>query len=300
MKIGFSSLVCPSWNFETIVTRAAELGFQGIELRGLQGELHLPAAAALSRPEQIRQLLGERGIELVCLGSSVALTAKSRKDLAEQKAALQEYIELAHRLGCPNVRLFAGEAEDRDTARAALVRASEALASAAASAGRFGVTLLVENGGDFPSSNDSWFLVDAVNHPNLRCCWNQCNAMSIRERPTFSLPRLGTKIGMAHFCDAAFDEQGVLLEYRKLGEGDAEVAKQIEILRGLVYQGYLVFEWPKLWIESLPPADVVLPEAAAYLKQRLAAQQSVLSAYKGDKNAPKYRAPRENLGAAPV
>jgi sugar phosphate isomerase/epimerase len=297
MKTGFSSLVCPTWDLETMAARAAEWGFQGIELRGLQGELHLPSARGLGRAD-VRQLLADRGLELVSLGSSVSLTTSNRKELARQKGALQEYLELAQRLGCPYVRIFAGEAEARHDLRAALVRASEALMSMAPAAARMGVTIVVENGGDFPGSNDMWFLVDAVNHPNVRCCWNQCNAMTIRERPTFSLPRLGTKIAVMHTCDGLFDEQGVLLEYRALGEGNVEIAKQVEILRGLVYQGFLVFEWPKLWNETLPNPEAVLPAAAAFLKQQIEAKQAVLSAYKGDKNAPKFRQPTQAAGSS--
>lgn len=296
MKIGFSSLVAPTWDLETIVSRAAEWGYQGIELRGLQGELHLPAARGLGRAEDVQRLLAERKVELVCLGSSVTLTASNRKESARQKEALQEYLELANRLGCRFVRVFAGEAEAPHDLRPASVRAAEALRGMAPAAARLGVTILVENGGDYPGSNDIWYLVDAVNHPNVRCCWNQCHAMTLGERPTFSLPRLGTKMGLIHICDAAFDAHGVLLEYRTPGEGDVEVAKQVEILRGLIYSDYLVFEWPKLWNESLPAPEAVLPGVAAFLKQQIEAKQPVLSAYKGDKNAPKYKS-RKQEGA---
>jgi sugar phosphate isomerase/epimerase len=184
-----------------------------------------------------------------------------------------------------------GEVQRLDTQRAALARVAEQLLSVAPLAAKFGVTLLVENGGDFPGSADIWFLLDAVSHPNVRCCWNQCHAMTIRERCTTSLPRLGGKIGLVHLCDADFDEQGVLLEYKPLGQGGAQCAKQIELLKGLVYSGYLIFEWPKLWMESLPGPEAVLPNAAKFLQTQLEAKQPILSAYKGDKNAPKYAKP---------
>jgi sugar phosphate isomerase/epimerase len=292
MKIGFSSLVAPVWDLETLIDRAADWGFDGVELRGIRGELHLPAALGLSRPDRVQGLFSARGVELVCLGSSVSLTFESRHELARQKALLTEYFELAHRLGCPFVRLFAGEAQKGHGLTKALVRAAGALNHLADSAARLGVTMLVENGGDYPGSQDMWYLMDAVNHPNVRCCWNQCHALAIGERPTFSLPRLGSKLGLVHVCDATFDEQGVLLEYKSPGEGHAEIAKQIEILRGIIYRGYLVFEWPKLWDPSLPNAESVLPVVAAFLKAQIEARQGVLSAYKGDKNAPRFHNPR--------
>ena len=100
------------------------------------------------------------------------------------------------------------------------------------------------------------------------------------------IPRLGTKIGLVHVCDADTDEQGVLLDYKPLGEGRVEIARQIELLKGIIYDGYLMFEWPKMWAPSLAEPDLILPQVATYLRERLAEKQPVLSAYKGDKNAP--------------
>ncbi len=288
MKTGFSSLVCPAWDLETIVTSASSMGFDGVELRGLRGELHLPQAPELAGdPEAARRLFRENGVDLVCLASSATLVSRQPKEVARQKAVVAEWIELAAALACPYVRMFLGEVPRFDHRRAALSRIVTALRALVPVAARNGVTLLVENGGDFVGSEDLWFVIDGVDHPNLQCCWNQCHALSLGERPTNSIPRLGGKIGTVHLCDADFDEQGVLEEYRPVGEGGAEVARQIELLRGMAFDGYLLFEWPKLWVDSLPAPEAILPAVGAFLRERLAAEQPVLSAYKADKNKPK-------------
>ncbi len=291
MKIGFSSLVCPGWDLETIVTNAAAWGFDGIEFRGLRGELHLPLVPALAKkPEATRALFAQKQIECVCLTSSATLCSRHPKVVATQKASLIEVMELASALNCPYVRLFLGEVEGSDTQGAALARVAGVLISLAPVASRLKVTLLVENGGDFAGSADLWFLVDAVSHPSVRCCWNQCHAMALRERPTISLPRLGNKIGLVHLCDARFDGDGVLLDYVPLGDGDVEIAKQVELLKGLLFDRYLMFEWPKLWVQSLPSAETILPEVAKFLRERIDAKQAILSAYKGDKHPAKLAA----------
>ncbi len=300
MKIGFSSLVCPTWDLETIVANAAKFGFQGVELRGLCGELHLPLVPDLSRdPEGVRRLFAENHIELVCLGASVTLSSKDSREVAEQKGVAIEFMELAHKVGCPYVRIFVGGADRWDNQRAALARIAQALISLAPIASRLGVTLLVENGGDFPGSAELWFLIDAVGRPAVRCCWNQCNAMTVGERATNSIPRLGNKIGMIHVCDGKFDEAGALLSYTPPGQGDVEVKRQIDLLKGLVYDRYLVFEWPKLWVDSLPPPESVLPGVAKFLRETIDAKQPILSAYKGDKNAPKMASRRVSTSSVP-
>ena len=81
------------------------------------------------------------------------------------------------------------------------------------------------------------------------------------------------------------------MEYRPLGEGSAEIATQITLLRGQIYSQYAVFEWPKLWDSSLPAPETVLPVAVKFLRERVEEQQAVLSAYKGDKCATRYASP---------
>lgn len=293
MKIGFSSLVCPSWDLDTIATKAAEMGFDCFELRGLGGELHLPLVPALaSNPEGVRSALREKNVELVCLGTSASLDSKDRRELARQQGIIGEFVELAARLKCPFVRIFVGEVQRRDNLRRAQSRIADALVSLAPMAARHGVTILVENGGDFPSSDTLWFLIDAVSHPAIKCCWSQCQARTVCERATISIPRLGRKIGMVHICDAAFDDFGLLTEYRQPGAGDVEIGRMIELLKGIVYEGCLVFEWPKLWNPSLPEPDAVLPAVQKHLRDCIDAKQAVLTAYKGDKRPAKFAARR--------
>lgn len=290
MKTGFSSLVCPGWNLETIVTNATNCGFDGVELRGLRGELYLPRVPELtSDPDGVRKLFQENNVELVCLGSSVTFDSRKRADVIRSKSELTEFMELAAKLGCKYVRIFVGEVQRWDNLPAAQARIAEALLSLVPLVTRHGVTVLVENGGDFPSSETLWFLADAVDHPGVRCCWNQCNAKTVGERPTVSIPRLGNKVGMIHLCDATFDQHGVLGEYKPLGEGDTEVSRQIELLKGLAYDGYLIFEWPKMWVASLPAPEEILPGVAKFIRERLDEKQPILTAYKKDKNAPTMR-----------
>ncbi len=289
MKIGFSSVACPGWGLSKVVEQALAMGYQGVEIRGLEGELHLPLAPSLAgNPEGVRQQFAEKKVELVCLGTSASLTSRDKGEVARQKGIIVEFVELASRLGCPFVRLYAGEVQKRDTSDKAFHRFVEGIRPLADMAAGRGVCLLVENGGDYRDSWAMWQLCDTVDHPGVKICWNQVSAMGVLEPATVSIPRLGTKMAIVHIGDARFDERGVLLEHAPLGEGDVGVGRQIEILKGIRFGGYLMFEWPKLWVDSLAGPEAALPKAAEFLKAALAAKQPILSAYKGDKNAPKY------------
>ncbi len=286
MRIGFSSQVCPDWDFQTMVSRAADLGFDGIEVR-VDGDS--PAGRELKdRPDNARKLLLDAGVQLVCLGTSATVDSCSRRELARHEAAIKACIELASTLGCPYVRLPAGEVQAVDNHPAALSRIAVALRSLIPAALSHDVTLLVENSRGLPTSHDTWFLVDVVDHPACRCCWNQALALTVRERATTSIPLLGGKIGMLHVCDAEFDEQGSFLGYQRVGQGHTEIARQVEFLKGLTYDGYLVLDWPKERVPSLPPPEDALPEAAKFLRECLDVERPVLTAYKGDKRPAKF------------
>ncbi len=301
MKIGFSSLVCPGWDLSTIVAKASEYGFDGIELRGLRGELTLTRVPELSgNPGATRQMLNAAGVELVCLASSCSFASRDRRKLAQAHEELCEYIETAERLGCPFVRMFMGDVQGGEARQNTLSRIAGELTKIAPFAAEHKVTILVENSNDFAGSGDMWFVCDSAAHPAVRVCWNPCTARTGLERPTTSIPRLGMKIGLFHVCDGVFDDQGYMSGgYVVPGEGDVEIARSIELLKGVCYDDYLVFEWPKLWDSSLPLADSVLPGVATFLRERIDEKQVILSAYKNDKNAPKYRAALATAPARP-
>jgi len=240
-------------------------------------------------------------VELVCLGTSCSFASRRRREVARNRVELDEHIELASKLGCPFVRVFVGDVPTGEVRERALSRVAQELSKIAPFAAEQKVTVLVHNSGDFAGSSDLWYLCDCVSHPAIRVCWDQCAAMVLGERPTISIPRLGSKIGLVHVCDAQFDESGFMVGgYTLLGSGHVEVARAIELLKGVVYQDYLVFEWPKLWEPSLAPPEAVLPEVAKYLRARVDETQPILSAYKGDKKAPVFKPLPAKADARPV
>ena len=301
MKIGFSSLVCPEWNLDTILAKAAEYGFDGVELHGLPGERSLPVASEVaSDPEATRKRFVSANVELVCLGSDVRLDARSGRERSRQRHELEAYIRLASSLGCPYVRIAAGEVQRGQTRQMTLARVAEELRGIAPFAGEQKVAVLVENGGDFCGSADAWYLCDSASHPAIRVCWNPCTALGMRERPTTSIPRLASKIGLFHVCDGAFDRDGLMTGFRIPGTGDVELERAIELLRGVVYRDYLMFVWPTREGRALASPDEVLPQVQSFLRQRVDARQPVLTAYKGDKKAVKLSSPPPRSAARPA
>ena len=74
MHFAFSTLACPTWDFETIVARAKEYGYEGVEIRGFLNESILTASNVfLSDPNKIRSLFKYAGVEIAYLSWPVRL-----------------------------------------------------------------------------------------------------------------------------------------------------------------------------------------------------------------------------------
>lgn len=293
MKLGFSSLGCPDWDLETIIAQAAAMGYQGIELRGLQGEMHLPGCAALAQnPDGVKTRLREANVQLVCLGTGNCFHHADARRVADEKAAVREFIELAGHLEVPYVRVFGDEVPRGDSKPAVMLRIVEALKDLAPVAAANRTTILLENHGDFCGSRDLWFMIDAVGHPAVQGCWNPCHARAYGEKSGLAIPRLGRKIEMVHLVDGKFTAHQALDHYAIPGEGDLGLEHFLDLLRGIAFQGYLMFEWPKLWLPGLADPERAFPAAKTNIERVLNKlnEQKELSAYKGDKNVPRFAA----------
>lgn len=294
MKIGFSSLGCPDWDLATILEKASGFGYEAVELRGLQGEMHLPATPALAQnPERVAARFREANVDLACLATGNCFHWKDAKKVADHKGQVREFIELAGGLGCPFVRVFGDEIPRYQRREEVLMRIVEALSDLAPVAAAHRTTIVLENHGDFANSRDIWFILDAVDHPAVQCCWHPCHAKAAGESATLSVPRLGRKIALTHLVDGKFTDETVLQAYALPGAGDVDLELYLDLLRGIAYSGYLIFEWPKLWIPALAEPDQAFPAALANIRSMLDKLTSVkvLTAYKNDKNAPTYASP---------
>src|SRR5262249_26952687 len=150
MKLSFSTLGCPAWSYQDIVRRAAEYGFDGITIRGLNGELDLVKVLEFQparRAETRRQVEGA-GLAINLLGIATKLMVPDAELAASQQNA-KEHIDLAADLHCPFVRVFGGAIPVGLSHVAAIRRAAERLRELADHGAKRGVKVLME-------SHDDW------------------------------------------------------------------------------------------------------------------------------------------------
>src|SRR4029078_7358861 len=73
--IGFSTLGCPKWPWDKILEQATSLGYPGIELRGVEGEMDLTKRREFSavRVGETRKQIADHGLVVTDLGASAQL-----------------------------------------------------------------------------------------------------------------------------------------------------------------------------------------------------------------------------------
>ena len=173
MKLSFSTLGCPAWSYQDILRRAAEYGFDGIAIRGLNGELDLVKVAEFrpTRRAETRRQAERAGLAINLLGTSTKLMVPDG-ELAVSQQNAKQHIDLAADLHCPFVRVFGGAIPVGLSHVVAIRRAAERLRELGDHAAARGVKVLIE-------THDDWVVpaflrraLEAANHPNIGALWD--------------------------------------------------------------------------------------------------------------------------------
>src|SRR5688572_30371788 len=216
MHFAFSTLSCPNWDFQTMASRAAEYGYDGVEIRGFLNESILTSANVfLTDPAKVRRIFDDARVEIACLASSIAMAHDKRRN-AQLAADLRAYVDTASRLGCRIVKLFDTSVRAGQNRAQAAVALGNWLAPLGDYAAQREVLLVVENALSFRTAKELWLMLETINHPAVAACWDIFNAAQIGESPFVSVPVLNSRIQYTQVKDAKMGALGA--NYCKLGE----------------------------------------------------------------------------------
>ena len=264
MKFAFSTVSCPTWDFETIVSRAKEYGYDGVEIRGFLNESILTAANVfLTDAAKVKRMFADGGVEIACLASSIAMR-QSKKEDARLADDLKKFVDTAVEIGCPIVKIFDTQAKPGLSRASTGIAFGDWLLPLGDYAAQRDITIVVENALSFRGAKEMWTIIDRVNHPSIGVCWDLFNAALIGENPAYSVPTLNSKIAYTQIKDAKFGQLGAT--YTKVGEGDVQIRNFMRRLRGIGYSGYITLEWEKAWLVNLAEPEEVLPHAITQLR----------------------------------
>lgn len=265
MKLAFSTLGCPDFDWSDIYSMAKDCGFGGIELWGLGEDIFAyKKPFAQENIEDTVQLLAKRRLEIPCVSSLNCIKYADKK--AENIELLKKYIDLAANLKSRFVRVLADEkphedGEVDDELIADILRTLSPYAQEA------GVVLLVETNGVYADTKRLFGLLNSVQSDYVAALWDIHHPYRFKgESPEKTIQNLGAYIKYAHIKDSKIDENGKVV-YKVMGEGDLPISNIMRALKSINYEGYISLEWVKKYTPNLEDASVVFPHFAHYMGQ---------------------------------
>jgi len=269
--VTFSTLACPHWQVETVIAKATEFGYDGIEWRGgPQGHVQpwMPASqkAALQKRSMDTGLVA---VAITAYTSFISQLAEERRSSIDE---LRRYADLAAELDAPYIRTFLGEVPQGIILDSSIYEnISDCLNIASDYAFSVGVKIAVEPHDDFVRSATIVPILRRVQHPALRVIWDIGNAFAAGEEPKEGFGLLKDRFAYVQIKDGK--GRGPDWRLCPLGEGQVPLRQGFELLLTHGYQGAFSVEWEYAWHPELDPPEIALPSALRTVRELLATAQ---------------------------
>ncbi|MBC8542119.1 AMP-binding protein [Bianquea renquensis] len=293
MKLAFSTLGCPDFDWSDIYSLAKDFGFDGIELRGLGDQIfsiHAKPFQADVLPKTV-EYLNRMHLEIPCLSSGCCI--KYRETAQNTLQELLEYIELASKLHTPYIRILGDlhAAPEGDVDDEVVLSALGALIPYAEEKG---VTLLVETNGVYSDTRRLCELLNQIPSDAVAALWDMHHTYRYGgESPERTVQNLGAYIKYVHIKDSL--EVDGHIQYRMMGEGDLPIDDFMRALQSINYEGYISLEWLKKYAPHLNSPGIVFPHYANFMRQYTGVSPESHRLYDNHAKTGHYVWPKEQL-----
>ncbi len=270
MRLAYTTLACPTWSIEQIFDAAQRYGYEGVEMRLLDGEVitsSLPAAAR----QQVFAMSQRTGVPIVCVDTSISIAST---DPTEQEAQLREgvgMLELAAAWEAPCIRVFAFTSADV-TPTAAFNSAVDCFGRLAARGAELGVKVLLETHDPLATGAGVASMLNAIPNQTAGALWDTLHPCRMGETPETTLSFLSKRLYHVHIKDGQRPaDGGPNWKLVLLGEGDVPIREMLRLLKANGYGGWLSVEWEKKWHPEIAEPEIALPQHSLRLREYLAA-----------------------------
>ncbi len=261
MKLAFSTLCCPNYDWKEIFSMATDLGFDGIEVRYIKEEEALSPFSA-ENCDDTAKMLDKMKIEIPCLSTGGCL---KHDNWEETRSEILKYISIAPKVGAKYIRILGdlraepdGEVDDNIIA--------ERIKEIVPFAEENGITLLVETNGVYADTERLASMLNIVASDNVAALWDVHHPYRyFGESAEATLTNLGAYIKHVHIKDSLVDSDGKV-SYKLIGEGDIPLDDIMLALKSINYEGFVTLEWVKRWNSELSDAGVIFPKFIDYMQ----------------------------------
>ena len=267
-KVSFSTLACPDWAMPQIIAMSAREGYDGIELRFVQGEDSLWKLPAFSGTElaSTKRILADYGLTISCLDTSCRFHSPEPAEREGWIGEGKRMADLAAELGAPGLRVFGDTIQpgaDRASTQSWIADSIRELAEINASRG---IEVWIENHGDFAGASEAAAILQQSASPNAGVVWDPANSfVAHQQRPGEGAPILQSAIRHVHIKDLRRERND--WKYVLTGEGEFPLLELKASLEDLKYDRFISFEWEKKWHPEIAEAEIALPHFARWFRK---------------------------------
>ena len=269
IKTSFSTLACPDWGLPEVLRAASTYGYDGVELRVISRELDLwnlpdfqPSSLAATRA-----VIQDHGLVVVSMGSSACFHSSDAHERERNFESALRMAEVAAGLGAPSIRVFGDRIQLGNERAQTAAWIADSLTRLADKLQPSGVEVWLETHGDFATATEVSELFALLDGAQIGIIWDPANALEqTGEAPSISA-RMAPHIRHAHLKDFKKDAQGHT-RYVPTGEGSFPFATMFAALAEIGFDGFVSFEWEKLWHPELAGPEIALPHFIQWWKSR--------------------------------
>lgn len=273
MKISVSTAVYGKADLDRIIFRAAELGYDGVELTGA---IHIPVETPAERRRQVKGWIDSAGIE--CSGlhyiwdGSVKLATSDKEEMKKCREYLCKVIDMASDLEARTVIVGSGgktrsfeEGQDRAEVTKCM---AEVIRDSGEYASGKGVYLAMEAINRYETNflntlKEAVEFTKLVDHPYVKTMADTYH-MNIEEVcPADEMRKYGHTLANIHFADS---------NRQAPGEGHFDFASLAQAMKEIDFSEYISFEvfglypW-KLWFDTFEEADGQMERGIKFVRK---------------------------------
>ena len=268
MKISFSTLGCPRWSWKEITATAHDLGYGGVEVRGVGKDISVPSVPAFSDEniEGTKAELQRLGLAIPCLDSDCCIHLRDTE--AETEAEVVAYIRLAKKLGVPYIRVMAAAPVPQPVGKVDEGYVCERAIALGALAQAQGIKLLIETHGVWSDSAKLARLLSTISSDAVGALWDVHHPYRFMgEKPETTFANLRPWLCHTHLKDSVATADGS--RYVLPGFGDVPLHDIVSVLTAGGYEGFYSLEWVKRWDMTLEEPGIVFAHYANFMRTLL-------------------------------
>jgi sugar phosphate isomerase/epimerase len=188
----------------------------------------------------------------------------------------KRFVDLAHKLGVPYVRVFGDRVPQGESKAATIPRVIDGLRTLGEHAKTSGVGIIIESHGDFSDSPSLAEILKSVALPNVALLWDAHHTYVLgKEDPASTYKMLGSYVRHTHLKDSVAKGPSTSLgaaterQYVLTGRGNVPVKETVAALVRGGYSGFYCYEWEKAWHPEIEEPEVAFPHFAQEIRRYL-------------------------------